>query len=69
MQRIITDPCEFCLSIVTSIVEHIADAAAASSGEHRFEIEAQLLRQLMHELPRQIEVAEQAARMTIGDGP
>jgi hypothetical protein len=58
-----TDPCELCLSLVTSIVEQVAAAAAASSGEHRFEIEARLLRQLMQDLPRQIEMAEQAARM------
>ena len=46
-----------------AIVEQIAAAAAATSGEHRFEIEARLLRQLMQDLPRQIEAAEQCARM------
>ena len=62
MQRIITDSYDLCLSLVTAIVEQIA-AAAASSGEDRFEIEARLLRELMQNLPRQIEAAEQAARM------
>ena len=46
-----------------AIVEQVAAAAAASSREHRFEIEARLLKQLMEDLPRQIEAAEQAARM------
>jgi hypothetical protein len=50
----------------TAIVEHVADAAAASSGEDRFEIEAQLLRRLMQDLPRQIKAAEEAARRTNG---
>ena len=63
MQRIITDSYDLCLSLVTAIVEQIAAAAAASGGEDRFEIEAQLLRELMQNLPRQIEAAEQAARM------
>ena len=67
MQRIIMDPCELCLSLVTAIVEQVAVAAAASSGEHPFEIEARLLRQLMQDLPRQIEAAEGAAR-TVEDG-
>ena len=42
--------------------------AAASSGQDRFEIEAQLLRRLMQELPRQIRAAEEATRRTIEDG-
>ena len=67
MQRTTADTCELCLRLVTAIVEQIA-AAAASSGEHRFEIEARLLRQLMQDLPRQIEAAEEAARRTIEDG-
>ena len=62
MQSITTDSCELCFSLVMAIVEQIA-AAAASSGEDRFEIEARLLRELMQNLPRQIEAAEQAARM------
>jgi hypothetical protein len=64
MQRTTADTCELCLRLVTAIVEHVADAAAASSGEDRFEIEAQLLRQLMQDLPRQIKAAEEAARRT-----
>jgi hypothetical protein len=63
MQSITTDSGELCLSLVTAIVEQVAAAAAASSGEHRFEIEARLMRQLMQDLPRQIEAAEQCARM------
>jgi hypothetical protein len=59
---------ELCLSLVTAIVEQVAVAAAARSGEHPFEIEARLLRQLMQNLPRQIEAAEGAARMTVEDG-
>jgi hypothetical protein len=31
--------------------DRLADAAAASSGEYRFEIEAQLLRRLVQDLP------------------
>jgi hypothetical protein len=54
---------------VTAIVEQVADATAASSGEDRFEIEARLLRRLMQDLPRQIEAAEEAARMRTGNGP
>jgi len=69
MQRVITDPFELCLSLVAAIVEQVADAAAASTGENRFEIEARLLRQLMQDLPRQIEAAEGAARTRIEDGP
>ena len=68
MQRIIADTCELCIRLVTAIVEQVADAAAASSGEDRFEIEAQLLRRLMQDLPRQINAAEEAARRTIKDG-
>jgi hypothetical protein len=45
------------------MVEQVAAAAAASSREHRFEIEARLLKQLMEDLPRQMEAAEQAVRM------
>jgi hypothetical protein len=67
MPRIITDSCELCLCLVTAIVEEIA-AAAASSGEDRFEIEARLLRHLMQDLPRQIKAAEQAARMITEEG-
>ena len=67
MQSITTDSCELCLSLVMAIVEQIA-AAAASSGEDRFEIEAQLLRRLMQDLPWQIKAAEEAARRTIEDG-
>jgi hypothetical protein len=63
MKRITTDPYELCLSLVTAIVEQVAAAAAPSSGERRFEIEARLLRQLMQDLPRQIETAEMATRM------
>jgi hypothetical protein len=48
---------------VTAIVEQLADAAAPSSGEHRFEMEARLLRQLMRDLPRYIDAAEDAAKM------
>ena len=68
MQRTTTDTCELCLRLVTAIVEHVADAAAAGSGEDRFEIEAQLLRRLMQDLPRQINAAEEAVRRTIEDG-
>jgi hypothetical protein len=68
MQHIIADTCELCLSLVTAIVEEVADAAAASSGEDRFEVEARLLRRLMQDLPRQIEAAEQAARMITEEG-
>ena len=68
MQRTTADTCELCLRLVTAIVEHVADDAAASSGEDRFEIEAQLLRRLMQDLPRQIKAAEEAARRTIEDG-
>jgi hypothetical protein len=68
MQRIIADTCELCLSLVTAIVEQVADAAAASSGEDRFEVEARLLRRLMQDLPRRIEAAEQAAWRTTEDG-
>jgi hypothetical protein len=50
MQPIIGDTFELCLRLVTAIVEQVADAAAASSGQDRFEIEAQLLRQLMQDL-------------------
>ena len=69
MQRTTTDTCELCLRLVTAIVEHVADAAAASSGEDRFEIEALLLRRLMQDLRKPIEAAEEAARMRFGDGP
>ena len=68
MQRITADTCELCLRLVSAIVEQVADAAAASSGEDRFEIEAQLLRRLMQDLPRQIKAAEQAARMITEEG-
>jgi hypothetical protein len=43
MPRTTADTCELCLRLVTAIIEQVADAAAASSGEDRFEIEAQLL--------------------------
>jgi hypothetical protein len=43
MQRIIADTRELCLSLVTAIMEQVADAAAASTGEDRFEIEARPL--------------------------
>ena len=69
MQRVITDPFELCLNLAAAIVEQVADAAAASTGENRFEIEARLLRQLMQDLPRQIEAAEGAAKMRIEDRP
>jgi hypothetical protein len=69
MQGIITDPFDLCLGLVVAIVEHVADAAAVSTGENRFEIEARLLRRLMQDLPKPIEAAEEAARMRIGDGP
>ena len=58
-----------CLSLVVAIVGQVADAAAASTGEHVFEIEARLLRRLMQDLPRQIEVAEAAARTRAENGP
>jgi hypothetical protein len=67
MQRINTDSRELCLSLVTAIVEQIA-AAEATSSDHRFEIEARLLTQLMQDLPQQIEMAEQAARMITEEG-
>jgi hypothetical protein len=68
MQRIINDPFDLYLSLVAAIVDQVADAAAGSTGENRFEIEAQLLRRLMQDLPRQIKAAEEAARTTIEDG-
>jgi hypothetical protein len=43
MQRIIADTRELRLSLVTAIMEQVADAAAASTGEDRFEIEARPL--------------------------
>jgi hypothetical protein len=67
MQPIIGDTFELCLRLVTAIVEQVADAAAASSGQDRFEIEAQLLRQLMQDLPRQIKAADEAVRRTVED--
>ena len=63
MRSITTDPYELCVSLVTAIVEQLADAAQPSSGERRFEMEARLLRQLMCDLPRHIEAAEEAAKM------
>jgi hypothetical protein len=68
MQRITIDPFDLYLTLVAAIVDQVADAAATSTGENRFKIEAMLLRQLMQNLPRQIETAEEAARMSIGNG-
>jgi hypothetical protein len=66
MQRTTADTCELCLRLVSAIVEQVADAAAASSGEHLFKIETRLLRRLMQDLPRQIKAAQEAARRTNG---
>jgi hypothetical protein len=67
--QFITDPSELCLSLVVAIVEQVADAAAASTGEHLFEIEALLLTRLMQDLPQQIEAAKAAAKMRTENGP
>jgi hypothetical protein len=62
MQRIITDTSELCLSLVTAIVEQVADAAAANSGENMFTVEAWLLQYLYDNLPEMIHAAEEAAQ-------
>jgi hypothetical protein len=59
------DPYQLCVGLVIAIVEHLADATASSSGVDRFEIEAQLLRQLMQDLPGQLLAAEEAAKMIL----
>jgi hypothetical protein len=62
MQRIITDTSELCLSLVTAIVEQVANAAAANSGENMFTVEAWLLQYLYDNLPEMIHAAEEAAQ-------
>ena len=47
---------------MTAIVEQVADAAAASSGENMFTVEAWLLQYLLDNLPEMIDSAEQAAQ-------
>ena len=69
MQRIIIDTCEHCLSLVTAIVEQVADAAAASSGENMFTVEAWLLQYLLDNLPEMIDAAKQAAQAEAEDCP
>ena len=69
MQRIIIDTCEHCLSLVTTIVEQVADAAAASSGENMFTVDAWLLQYLLDNLPEMIDAAKQAAQAEAEDCP
>jgi hypothetical protein len=61
--QISADASELCLNLAA-----VAEAAAASTGENLFEIEARLLRRLMEDLPRRIEVAEAAAGMRTEKG-